>query len=233
MRRLQKNLISYFNNQILISHYIFNPNQTIFNIIFKKPKNRKRCVKMGKEDAEIKKFNEEIQTLIKKADILESSLKSSLKENTVLRVDLNVLKTRIKELEKTSDKSGIKSLNTLQSQIDYKIQECDDLRNQLKESKDIIFELEKKILGKAPDKDIKKLENQIQSQNQIIQGLQKDNEDMKKSLGSAMKKSSKSVKIPIKKTTKKKANKKTSKKTTKKKTSKKSSGKTKKSSKKK
>lgn len=133
-------------------------------------------------EEELKVSRDEKEILSQKNAVLEESIKGILKENTLLQVDLNVLKTHIKELESLKPRNEpLPQQIILQNRLDFKMQEAEELRKQVEEQNTIILELEKKI--QTYEKDImvyKKKQQEITSLTTVIESLQKENEILKR-----------------------------------------------------
>ena len=129
----------------------------------------------------IKNLQHENEEFKHKMGFLEQSLKGALKENTVLRVDINVLQSQIREHKKSSEIEKSANIEVLETQLNFKIQECDALQKKLDEVLKIQTDLEKKIQQMAKtERKIKDLENQIKAQTLVITSLQEENEMIKK-----------------------------------------------------
>ena len=129
---------------------------------------------MTDEQEFIKQLQASNQTLKDQNNILEGSLKGALKENTVLRIDIQVLKSQLKNLEKESVAPASDELDILKKQLDFKIKECESLNKELDEDKLMLQEMEKQLQSKGTgDKRIKELENQVKSLTKIVDAAQK------------------------------------------------------------
>lgn len=135
---------------------------------------------------EILQLRNENEILQQKNAVLEDSVRGALQEITLLNVDINVLKTKIKELERGTNTGSMdvdKASKVLQDRLDFKIQEADDLRKRLNENETMIIELEKKIQDiEKVRQELKKKEQELASLTKIIESLQAENAELKKKI---------------------------------------------------
>jgi hypothetical protein len=138
---------------------------------------------------ELTQFKNENEILWQKNSVLEDGMKGVLKENALLRVDMNVLKARVAELENTTIlKRQEDSLELLQTRLDFKMQEAEDLRKKYEEARQIIDDLEAKIQQYEEKNQAEKTSNQgTEELTLIIDSLQKENENLKAMLKEASK----------------------------------------------
>jgi len=137
-------------------------------------------------ERELRNLRDGMEILQQKNHVLEESVKGALKENTVLHVDLNVLKQQLKELEQASihhkqtNTSKSTNFELLQSRLDFKIQEADELRKQLEQANQVIFELEKQIQKYEKVKhETEKNNKELDSLKKVVESLQRENENLK------------------------------------------------------
>jgi predicted RNase H-like nuclease (RuvC/YqgF family) len=161
---------------MLLRHFL-NTHKRILN--FKKKEGFDG--KMSDDKNMIKELQHENEEFKHKMGFLEQSLKGALKENTVLRVDINVLQSQIKEHKKSSEIEKTANIEVLETQLNFKTQECDALQKKLDEALQIQTELENQIHKMAKtERKLKDLENQIKAQTLVITSLQDENEMLKK-----------------------------------------------------